>query len=142
MEDKPTTENKVATNNIATCKPNPKDGWNPGKKHAKDAAITANQSKFDQLKSNLNKRKSNLNSASPELNQDEAIMAQERQIEKEIADNIPLISDKIGLDVLLNEYQFTDDESYQKKIYVGAFVYSSVRLKIVGHLTDHSHYSS
>lgn len=49
-------------------------------------------------------------------------MAQERQIEKEIADNIPLISDKIGLEVLLNEYQFTDDELYQKKIYVRILV--------------------
>lgn len=55
----------------------------------------------------------------PNLNQDEAILAQERQIEKEIADNIALISDKISLETLLNEYQasFTD-QSYQKKIYV------------------------
>ena len=52
-------------------------------------------------------------------------MAQERQIEKEIADNIPLISDKIGLDALLHEYQYTDDELYQKKIYVGAIVHKS-----------------
>ena len=74
-------------------------------------------------------------------------MAQERQIEKEIADNIPLISDKIGLDVLLNEYQFTDDESYQKKIYVGAFVlvrstenrWSSLIIHTIHH--NHSHYS-
>lgn len=49
-------------------------------------------------------------------------MAQERQIEKEIADNIPLISDKIGLEALLHEYQYTDDESYQKKIYVSLIV--------------------
>lgn len=122
MEDKPTIENKITTNNannIATCKPNPKDGWNPGEHRVKDTKPVKKtiQPKFDQLKSNLN-------SAFTELNQDEAILAQERQIEKEIADNIPLISDKIGLDILLTEYQFTDDESYQKKIYVGAFVYS------------------
>ena len=113
MEDKPTTENNLATNNIATCKPNPKDGWNPGeillfevRKNAYRLQLTSTNRTFD---------------ASTDLNQDEAIMAQERQIEKEIADNIPLISDKIGLEVLLNEYQFTDDESYQKKIYVSHF---------------------
>lgn len=57
----------------------------------------------------------------PDLNQDEAILAQERQIEKEIADNIPLISDKISLETLLNENQFTD-QSYPKKIYVSNFL--------------------
>lgn len=53
-----------------------------------------------------------------ELNQDDAILAQERQIEKEIADNIPLISEKISVESLLSEYQFAGP-SYQKKIYVG-----------------------
>jgi len=51
-----------------------------------------------------------------DLNQDEAILAQERQIEKEIADNTPLISEKISIETLLSEYQFAD-QSYQKKIY-------------------------
>lgn len=48
-------------------------------------------------------------------NIDEKIAAQQSQIEKEIADEQPLVSKKYDLGVLINEYQ-TDDLIYRKKI--------------------------
>ena len=44
-----------------------------------------------------------------EVNQDEAIIAQQRQIEKEIADSIKLVGDRMDLSFLLSEYPDEDD---------------------------------
>lgn len=48
-------------------------------------------------------------------NIDEKIVAQQSQIEKEIAENSPLVSRKYNLSVLLNEYSI-DDVVYRQKI--------------------------
>lgn len=45
----------------------------------------------------------------------EAIKTQERLIEKEIADKIPFVSEKVPIQELKNDYQ-ADDDIYQKKI--------------------------
>ncbi|XP_074599449.1 ubiquitin thioesterase otubain-like isoform X2 [Brevipalpus obovatus] len=52
---------------------------------------------------------------SEELNQDEAIIAQEKNIEKEIAENSRLVSDKMPLTCLLNEYM-DEHDVYRVKI--------------------------
>ncbi|XP_064484443.1 ubiquitin thioesterase OTUB1-like isoform X2 [Ornithodoros turicata] len=50
-----------------------------------------------------------------DLNHDEAILAQEKEIEREIAEKIPLIDIKKDLAVLQKEYS-TEDEVYQQKV--------------------------
>lgn len=52
-----------------------------------------------------------------EGNQDELIMAQQNRIDSEIKDKLPLVSDLVSLDVLLNEYP-EDDVVYRNKIRV------------------------
>lgn len=52
-----------------------------------------------------------------DINQDEAILAQEKRIESEIADKIPLVSGPESLDKLLDEYA-VDDSVYRTKIEV------------------------
>ena len=49
--------------------------------------------------------------------QDDMIIAQEKQIETDIKDKLPLVSDLVSLDVLLNEYA-EDDVIYRNKIQV------------------------
>lgn len=51
-----------------------------------------------------------------DLNQDEAIRAQEKKIEKDISDRLPLVSGLVGLEVLSDEY--VDDKVYHSKIKV------------------------
>ncbi|UYV74610.1 OTUB1 [Cordylochernes scorpioides] len=50
-----------------------------------------------------------------EMNQDEAIMAQEREIEREIAENIPLVGPLVPITNLYQEYA-SDDLVYRAKI--------------------------
>lgn len=52
---------------------------------------------------------------SPDVNQDEAILAQEREIEREIAESIPLIGPKCSLLSLSKEYA-KDDDVYLEKL--------------------------
>lgn len=52
-----------------------------------------------------------------EGNQDTLIMAQQNRIESEIKEKLPLVSDLVSLDVLLNEYA-EDDIVYRNKIQV------------------------
>ncbi|GBN49594.1 hypothetical protein AVEN_133579-1 [Araneus ventricosus] len=54
---------------------------------------------------------------SKDVNQDEAIMAQEREIEREIAETNPLIGPKCDLALLQKEYA-KDDLIYQQKVNV------------------------
>ncbi|KAG8183738.1 hypothetical protein JTE90_029320 [Oedothorax gibbosus] len=50
-----------------------------------------------------------------DVNHDEAIMAQEREIEREIAETIPLIGPKCELALVQREYA-EDDDVYQQKV--------------------------
>ncbi|XP_035233277.1 ubiquitin thioesterase OTUB1-like isoform X2 [Stegodyphus dumicola] len=60
------------------------------------------------------------------VNQDEAIIAQEREIEREIAETIPLIGPKVDLSVLQKEYA-EDDLIYQQKVNDLKNKYSCIR---------------
>lgn len=60
-------------------------------------------------------------------NQYEAILAQEKSIEKEIADKIPLLGEKIDITMLHSEY--ASDEVYQKKVSVSGFWLMTVTIK-------------
>ena len=59
-----------------------------------------------------------------DVNQDEAIMAQEKSIEKAIAETVKLISERASLNCLLLEYP-NDDKVYQEKIKVHMYFDSS-----------------
>lgn len=59
-----------------------------------------------------------------EGNQDELIIAQQNRIDTEIKEKLPLVSDLVSLDVLLNEYA-EDDIVYRNKIKV-RFITASV----------------
>lgn len=48
-------------------------------------------------------------------NNDELILAQEKQIEKDIAESIPLVGNKLEITALLNEYS-AEDSVYQQKV--------------------------
>ncbi|XP_046388044.1 ubiquitin thioesterase otubain-like [Ischnura elegans] len=61
----------------------------------------------------------------PSVNQDELIMKQQRQIEKEISDSIPLVGDKEDLSSLEGEY--TGDDIYKQKVLNLAKNYRNVR---------------
>ncbi len=50
-------------------------------------------------------------------NNDELILAQEKQIEKEIAESIPLVGHKLEIIALINDYS-NDDQIYQQKVLV------------------------
>lgn len=52
-----------------------------------------------------------------ETNNDEMILAQEKQIEKEIAESIPLVGKRLEIIALQNEYS-SDDHVYQQKVKV------------------------
>lgn len=60
------------------------------------------------------------------LNQDEAIKAQEHEIEREIAERNQLIGDRIPLDVLLSEYP-EEDHVYRSKIHDLKLIYGTMR---------------
>ena len=64
----------------------------------------------------MNLKNFNLNFQSDE-NLDDKITAQQEEIEKEVAKEQPLVSVRYNLDVLLEEYEATDD-IYRKKIQV------------------------
>lgn len=51
----------------------------------------------------------------PDINHDEAILAQEKEIEREIAERIPLVDTKQDLSILQKEYAL-EDEVYQQKV--------------------------
>ncbi len=53
-------------------------------------------------------------------NNDELILAQEKQIEKEIAESIPLVGHKLEIIALMNEYS-NGDQIYQQKVLVTIF---------------------
>lgn len=59
--------------------------------------------------------KSPSNNAISDINHDEAILAQEKEIEREIAERIPLVDTKQDLAILEKEYA-RDDEVYQQKV--------------------------
>ncbi|KAG0425548.1 hypothetical protein HPB47_027293, partial [Ixodes persulcatus] len=61
-----------------------------------------------------------------EVNHDEAILAQEKEIEREIAERIPLIDNKKDLSVLQKEYSLEDD-IYQQKVKDLRSRYSHIR---------------
>ncbi|EEC18856.1 ubiquitin thioesterase OTUB1 [Ixodes scapularis] len=61
-----------------------------------------------------------------EVNHDEAILAQEKEIEREIAERIPLIDNKKDLSVLQKEYSLEDD-IYQQKVKDLRSKYSHIR---------------
>ncbi|VDI66801.1 Hypothetical predicted protein, partial [Mytilus galloprovincialis] len=63
----------------------------------------------------------------PELNYDEATLEQQRQIEKDIADAQPLISDRIGLDQVIKEYTAGEDQVFVRKIEEMKSTYKCVR---------------
>lgn len=57
----------------------------------------------------------------PIENRDDLILAQEKRIETEIREKVPLVSDLVSLDVLLNEYS-EDDMVYRNKIRVSVSI--------------------
>ncbi|KAK9876526.1 hypothetical protein WA026_013900 [Henosepilachna vigintioctopunctata] len=61
----------------------------------------------------------------PQLNQDELIMAQQRQIEKEISESIPLVGELES--ILLLEHEYSNDTVYQEKVRNLSLKYSSIR---------------
>nr|XP_054928434.1 ubiquitin thioesterase OTUB1-like isoform X2 [Dermacentor andersoni] len=60
------------------------------------------------------------------MNHDEAILAQEKEIEREIAERIPLVDTKQDLAILEKEYAL-DDEVYQQKVKDLRSKYQSIR---------------
>ncbi|XP_055386290.1 ubiquitin thioesterase otubain-like [Condylostylus longicornis] len=60
-----------------------------------------------------------------EVNRDELILQQQRQIEKEICDTIPLISELQSVDTLIDEY--LDDDIYKSKVSDLGDKYKSIR---------------
>ena len=57
----------------------------------------------------------------PIENRDDLILAQEKRIETEIREKVPLVSGLVSLDVLLNEYS-EDDMVYRNKIRVSVSI--------------------
>ncbi|KAL1425903.1 hypothetical protein MTO96_018739 [Rhipicephalus appendiculatus] len=70
--------------------------------------------------------KSPSNNAISDINHDEAILAQEKEIEREIAERIPLVDTKQDLEILEKEYA-RDDEVYQQKVKDLRSKYSHIR---------------
>lgn len=70
--------------------------------------------------------KSPSNNAISDINHDEAILAQEKEIEREIAERIPLVDTKQDLAILEKEYA-RDDEVYQQKVKDLRSKYSHIR---------------
>uniref|UniRef100_L7M4G7 Ubiquitin thioesterase n=1 Tax=Rhipicephalus pulchellus TaxID=72859 RepID=L7M4G7_RHIPC len=70
--------------------------------------------------------KSPSNNAISDINHDEAILAQEKEIEREIAERIPLVDSKQDLEILEKEYA-RDDEVYQQKVKDLRSKYSHIR---------------
>ncbi|CAG2109453.1 unnamed protein product [Medioppia subpectinata] len=64
---------------------------------------------------NVDKEETGDGAPAADGNRDELTMAQEKQIEKEIADNIDLIGQRLQVSQLLNEYS-ADDHIYRQKI--------------------------
>ncbi|XP_049527411.1 ubiquitin thioesterase OTUB1 [Dermacentor silvarum] len=70
--------------------------------------------------------KSPSNNVISDINHDEAILAQEKEIEREIAERIPLVDTKQDLSILEKEYAL-DDEVYQQKVKDLRSKYQSIR---------------
>ncbi|CAG2158352.1 unnamed protein product [Oppiella nova] len=76
---------------------------------------TVNMSEANDVSNNDNQVTCNMTAAT-EANNDELILAQEKQIEKEIADKTDLVGQRLEVSKLVNEYS-ADDHIYRHKIF-------------------------